>query len=213
MQVLSASKMVSMMYDEGYKVCPCFWGIGPAKLVRAVTSYFPTLEKVRVLDIGCGEGKNAYYLASLGAQVRGLDVSQLAIKHARALWPPLPNLSWEVSDILQFGLSNLSYDVILATGPLHCLKDRTEIETVINRMKVATKQNGFNVISVFNNRFQDLSGHSSSFTPCLLSHEFYVGHYQGWDIIHQSDSDLEDIHPHNNIPHRHSITRIMARQN
>jgi tellurite methyltransferase len=200
-----------MVYDDGYRACPCFWGKLPAEFVRAVTAYFPTIGNIRVLDIGCGEGKNAYYLASLGAQVRALDVSHLAIEHARVLWPPLPNLIWEVGDILQLELSNHLYDIILATGSLHCLKDGKEIETVINRMKLATKEGGFNVLSVFNDKFQDLRGHSSNFNPCLLPHDFYIKQYHDWNIIQQSNTDLEDIHPHNNIPHRHSISRLLAK--
>jgi 2-polyprenyl-3-methyl-5-hydroxy-6-metoxy-1,4-benzoquinol methylase len=38
----------------------------------------------RALDIGMGEGRNAIYLASLGWEVTGLDISDVAIKQAQA---------------------------------------------------------------------------------------------------------------------------------
>jgi len=199
------------MYDEGYSICPCFWGTKPAWLVEAARSYFPGFDNVRVLDIGCGDGKNAYFLASLGAQVRAVDISPLAIEHAKCAWPSLQNLTWEVGDIRHLHFLIDFFDIIVATGILHCLKDKVEMKAVIHRMKSATKQGGFNIISAFNTRFQDLSGHGPHFHPCLLPHSFYVEAYNDWEVIHKSDKDLDDIHPHNQILHHHSITRILAR--
>jgi SAM-dependent methyltransferase len=201
-------------YDEGYRVCPCFWGVEPAGLVRQVTKYFSAPENVTVaLDIGCGEGKNAYYLACQDIQVRAIDISPLAIENAKATWPQLPNIVWEIGDLRRLDLPAQSFDIIVATGPLHCLNNVTEVNTAINRLKTATKQEGFHVISVFNDRLQDLSGHALDFSPCLMPHEYYIEHYRDWQIFHESDQDLEDLHPHNQVPHRHSITRILARRN
>lgn len=39
----------------------------------------------RALDIACGQGQHAVWLATRGLQVWGLDVSEVAIKHAREL--------------------------------------------------------------------------------------------------------------------------------
>ncbi len=41
------------------------------------------LSGARVLDLGCGEGKNARYFASLGARVSGIDISDVAIARAK----------------------------------------------------------------------------------------------------------------------------------
>jgi hypothetical protein len=36
--------------------------------------------------------------------------------------------------------------------------------------------------------------------------------YRGWTLLHQSDEDLHETHPHNSIPHVHSMTRLIARK-
>ncbi len=38
---------------------------------------------LKVLDLGCGEGKNALYFAERGAEVVGIDISRVAIESAR----------------------------------------------------------------------------------------------------------------------------------
>jgi hypothetical protein len=39
-----------------------------------------------------------------------------------------------------------------------------------------------------------------------------VDRYGKWEIQYESDEDLEESHPNNNIAHSHSITRILARK-
>lgn len=45
----------------------------------------PDLEQVQALDLGSGIGKHALFLAERGAQVAGLEISDTAIRQARAV--------------------------------------------------------------------------------------------------------------------------------
>jgi len=54
--------------------------------------------------------------------------------------------------------------------------------------------------------------HSAGFHPCLMRHSFFVDLYDDWEILHESDSDLHEQHPHNNIAHTHSMTRLISRR-
>ncbi len=45
----------------------------------------PRLEKGKVLDIAMGEGTNAVYMAQKGFQVKGFDISKVAVERARIL--------------------------------------------------------------------------------------------------------------------------------
>jgi hypothetical protein len=56
-----------------------------------------------------------------------------------------------------------------------------------------------------------LSAHPG-FSPCLLSHADYTTAFSGWEILADSDSDLTERHPHNNIEHTHALTRLLARK-
>src|ERR1700679_3493773 len=67
--------------DERYATADQLWSGQPnATLVAEVGD----LEPGRALDVGCGEGADAVWLASRGWQVTAIDVSLLALQRATA---------------------------------------------------------------------------------------------------------------------------------
>jgi SAM-dependent methyltransferase len=198
-------------YDDGYSRCPCFWGSTPGSLVQYLSDELGDLAGLMVLDLGCGEGKNAAYLTKLGCLVRAIDVSSLALKNARAAWAGVPRTAWELADVRGLSFPTEKYDIGLAYGLLHCLSSADEINTTVRRLQNATRPRGYNIIVALNNRFQDLGPHPN-LDPCLQSHAYYLALYSSWEIIQASDSDLIESHPNNLIEHRHSLTRILARK-
>ena len=203
--------MTSGGYDEGYESYPCFWGKEPSSLVRRVGEWVPSVQSLRVLDAGCGEGKNAAFLAEKGASVDAFDVSTLAIAHARHHFANASNVRFAVADIRDVSLLAASYDVVVAYGVLHCLPDEGAVRSVLARLATATRPGGLHVVCVFNDRSQDLSAHPE-LTPVLLSHAWYCQRYANWQVIEATDSDLTESHPHNERVHTHSMTRLVARQ-
>jgi len=198
-------------YDNGYKACPCFWGREPGSLIKLLSQHLSSFQGIFVLDVGCGEGKNSFYLASKGALVDALDVSEFAIKNARINWPASENINWQIADVRDMTLLDFHYDLAIAYGLLHCLSDTDQIMKTINKLKGATKVGGYNIVCAFNNRSQDLRAHPD-FSPCLVGHDFYASFYADWELLECSDSDLTESHPHNMITHTHSMTRILARK-
>jgi|SRR5579884_1696396 len=198
-------------YDDGYRECACFWGTEPASYVRLLHGKIPTFSGMNILDIGCGEGKNAVFLATQGARVDAIDISPLAISNGRRRWPDVVGVRWQIGDALTIVLRDQHYDVVIAYGLLHCLDNTAEIGCVVDKLKRATRPSGYLVLCAFNDRMQDLTAHPG-FHPCLLSHADYMRFLNGWEIIAESDSDLTERHPHNNIEHTHSLTRILARK-
>lgn len=198
-------------YEEGYQACSCFWGTEPGSLVRMIPEIVPSLEGARVLDAGCGEGKNAHYLASKGALVRAVDVSSKAIENGRYAFADKVGITWQLADVRCMELDAESYEIVVAYGLLHCLQNEDEVTEVVRRFKKATIKNGVNIICAFNDRYQELSAHPG-FTPLLLGHQRFLELYSDWNLICSSDSDLTESHPHNRLPHRHSMTRLIARK-
>ena len=45
-------------YDDGYSRCARFWGRSPGSLVQRFIANV-ACKGLRILDLGCGEGKNA----------------------------------------------------------------------------------------------------------------------------------------------------------
>jgi tellurite methyltransferase len=197
-------------YDEGYKACSCFWGIEPGSFVKRLSNLLHEFEGIRVLDAGCGEGKNAAFLSAKGAHVVALDISAAAFKNGRAAWP-LESIQWIKSDIRRHYFAPASFDVVLAYGLYHCLASNLEIEQVHAKLSRITTSGGYHVVCTFNDRSQDLAAHPG-FKPCLLSHRFYLDLYRSWELICELDEDLYEVHPHNQILHHHSITRLIVRR-
>ncbi len=198
-------------YDDGYRECPCFWGVEPGSFVRLLCDYIPSFIGLTALDAGCGEGKNAAFLARTGAVVDAFDVSALAIENGRRHWVECTDIKWSVGNVCQIDLPQNHYDVVIGYGLLHCLPSVFEIQDTIDRLQNATRIAGYNVICVFNERRQELRAHPD-FSPSLLPHTDYLAAYSSWEILKESDSDLTERHPHNNIEHTHSMTRILARK-
>ena len=68
-------------WDRRYSGAENLWSAKPNRfLVAEVAELAPG----RALDLACGEGQNAIWLASLGWRVRGVDYSEVAIAKARA---------------------------------------------------------------------------------------------------------------------------------
>jgi tellurite methyltransferase len=199
-------------YDDGYRQCPCFWGSEPGSYVRLLCEQIASIDGLRILDAGCGEGKNAAFLAERGGIVEAVDISELAVRNGQRHWKSKAYVNWLRADIRHIKLQREYYDIVIAYGLLHCLHTIDELQTVLRRLQAATRPHGYNVVCAFNARHQDLRAHSD-FVPVLLSHSEYKRFYAvGWDILAESDSDLIERHPHNNIEHTHSMTRIVARK-
>ena len=176
-----------------------------------MTRYETSFAGRRVLDAGCGEGKNAVFLARLGANVDAVDVSRVAIENGRRIWKQEARVRWIVADIRDLKLPQ-EYDVAIAYGLLHCLAGRPEVLAVVSALQAATVHGGYNILCAFNNRHQQLAKAHPSFHPCLLDHREYLSPYESWHVLAQSDSNLTEQHPHNNIAHTHSLSRLLAKK-
>lgn len=74
--------MDSSGWDERYRSTDLVWGAGPNRfLVEEASSLTPG----RALDIACGEGRNAIWLAEQGWAAVGVDFSAVALEKARRL--------------------------------------------------------------------------------------------------------------------------------
>jgi SAM-dependent methyltransferase len=78
-----------------------------------------------VLDVGCGTGENALYLASRGHLVWGVDASPTAVAAARqkATERNLATTQFHVWDALQLGRMRKAFDLLVDCGLFHALPE------------------------------------------------------------------------------------------
>ncbi|MDX3657970.1 class I SAM-dependent methyltransferase [Streptomyces sp. ID05-26A] len=67
----------------------------------------------RVLDAPCGSGRHSIELARRGYEVTGIDISEEAIAHARAL---APSLDWRQGDVASLGSFGVTADLAVCLG-------------------------------------------------------------------------------------------------
>jgi 2-polyprenyl-3-methyl-5-hydroxy-6-metoxy-1,4-benzoquinol methylase len=77
--------------------------------------------RLRVLDVGCGNGSNSFPLASLGHHLLGIDISAESIQHA-ALENPFANARFMVHNLVEKPLDE-TFDLILCSEVLEHLTD------------------------------------------------------------------------------------------
>lgn len=120
------------------------WEMGPREeLVRLVSGgrLTPqTLPPGRAIDLGCGSGANAVFLAAQGFDVTGVDFSPVAIRKARraaALHPELP-LRFVRSDLTAASMPGIEgiYDLLVDYGTLDDLRrgDRPAMAATVRRL-------------------------------------------------------------------------------
>jgi tellurite methyltransferase len=68
----------------------------------------------RALDIACGTGRNALFLADKGFTVTAVDISRVGLEHgARRATERSLSISWQQADLESFHLPHAAYDLIV----------------------------------------------------------------------------------------------------
>jgi SAM-dependent methyltransferase len=111
-------------FEASYRSGDAPWDIGgpQPELVRLVEGGLITGS---VLDVGCGTGENALYLAARGHAVFGLDGSATAIELARkkAEERKLP-VQFHVWDALELGRLRKRFETVIDVGLFHVFADQ-----------------------------------------------------------------------------------------
>jgi SAM-dependent methyltransferase len=110
-----ASAAPAEEWDARYSERQVMWSGRPnGRLVREVAG----LTAGSALDVGCGEGADAIWLATQGWTVTGIDVSAVAINRAReAAARARVQVEWMCGDVLETALPTRSLDLVSMQYP------------------------------------------------------------------------------------------------
>ncbi len=124
-------------YEILYRFSKAPWDTGPREeLVKLVENR--TIQPGRAIDLGCGTGANAIFLAQHGFEVTGVDFSQAAIEKARQTATTAGiKIHFVVDDLT--GLRHVSgqFDFLLDYGVLDDLSLRQREAYVQNMLPLA----------------------------------------------------------------------------
>jgi cyclopropane fatty-acyl-phospholipid synthase-like methyltransferase len=158
-------------------------------LVELIEKYPPADP---VLDIGCGSGDLAIFLAERGRQVIGVDIVEGAIRQAREKAGDLPkkvrrNLTFREADL--FGPTSPSgpYAAVVDSGFYH-LFDEGEVEPFLDRLSELLAPAGHYYLLAFASTF-DISNVPRAVSEAELRSNFSLE--RGWAIEEIADAQFE----------------------
>lgn len=98
-------------WDARYRTSDLVWAERPNLWVEAETAGLPP---GRLLDLACGEGRNAVWLAACGWDVHAVDWSEVAVAKARRLAARFEvTVEWVVADLMSYEPPPQAYDLVL----------------------------------------------------------------------------------------------------
>ena len=101
---------------------------------------------MRVLDAGCGTGRNLVYFLRSGYEVFGVDESSEAIAQMRrlasALDPNLPSDNFRVEEVERMSFPDSDFDAVLSSAVLHFARTEEQWEAMVKEMWRVLKPGG-----------------------------------------------------------------------
>ena len=197
-------------YEKWYEGEEYFWGIEPAELCFELMKLIPPKKEICVLDIGCGEGKDAVFLAEKGYNVTAFDITENGIRKTRKLAEENNvKIDAYIDDINDFTTDKL-FDIIYSTGTIQYLRD-DEKKHFFEKVKKLTKPNGINWFNVFVDKpFIPLPPDWDENEKMWVSGELFM-YYPEWKF-ERIDEVIFTCHS-SGVPHKHVMDTIVARKN
>jgi tellurite methyltransferase len=86
---------------------------------------------MRILDAGCGSGRNLVYLIRAGYQVFGVDLDPRAIEATRRLTPELPADNFRAEPMEAMSFPDRFADAVLSSAVLHFARDDAHFSAML----------------------------------------------------------------------------------
>ena len=101
---------------------------------------------MRIVDAGCGSGRNLIYMLRSGYEVFGVDVDDEAVESVRMLAasfaPQLPGANFRVEPVEQMSFPDGFADAVLSSAVLHFARDDRQFEAMVGEMWRVLKPGG-----------------------------------------------------------------------
>jgi tellurite methyltransferase len=178
------------------------WGKAPSGFAREIADRLSP--GARVLDLGCGEGRDSVYFASRGFEVTGLDVSADALVKGRRLADEQQlQIRWLCRSMLEAPVVG-RFDLVYSCGSVHHLP-RRDRDRLFRRLRLLTAPGGLHAHIVFTDRmiYRERGEEIDYFKAGELPRLF-----DGWSIL--ADEDLKISCAQDGLRHAHSVQRLVV---
>ena len=101
---------------------------------------------MRLLDAGCGDGRNLIYFLRSGYEVFAIDNSSAAVAHVRqlaaSLAPHLPTENFRIEPVEKMSFAEASFDVVISSAVLHFAANEAHFQAMVAEMWRVLKPGG-----------------------------------------------------------------------
>lgn len=207
--LLGYQAVTNMDYENRYNTDNYYWGIQPNPLCYEIMRWKPPTSPLKVLDVGCGEGKDAVFLARNGYVVSAFDITEKGIEKGKILAERCGTyVNFFRADIMDFRIEE-KYDIIFSSGVFHFIAPDLR-QGLMENLKDHTKDNGINVLNVFVKKPfiaappDEVDGENRF---CWKSGELFT-HYHDWKF-HKMEEVIFDCNS-GGTPHQHCMDIMIA---
>lgn len=103
-------------------------------------------KRMKILDAGCGEGRNTHYFVQKGYQVFGTDINATAIQmtrlYAKKLDPDYDLLRFQVAKIEDLPFHDGAFDVVLSSAVMHFALNNAHFFSMLSEQMRVLKKGG-----------------------------------------------------------------------
>lgn len=200
---------VKTNYEKWYEGEDYYWGVEPAELCHELIKLVKPGKDVKVLDIGCGEGKDAVFMAKQGYDVTAFDITTNGInKTIRMAEENNVKINAFVADINDFEIDD-TFDIIYSTGTIQYLED-DKIDGFFAKVQKMTRPNGINWFNVFVDKpFIPLPPDWDVYEKLWPAAKLFT-YYPDW-LFERIDEYIYECHS-SGVPHLHCMDVLVARK-
>lgn len=154
------------------------------------------IKPCKVLDLGCGQGRNSLYLADNGFDVTSYDLSPNMLDTLTNIMAKegLRNIDVKQYDINSAAIED-HYDLIISTVVMMFV-DRDRVPAIIPDMKAHTHSGGYNlIVCAMSTDAYPFEGFPFTFSEGELQR-----YYQDWEMIHYNENigEMHRLDEHGN---------------
>jgi tellurite methyltransferase len=197
-----------MKYDQIYQT-KNVWGTEPNMLLQKI--YSQGEPGGHFLDLGCGQGRDSFFMLSNSFKVTAVDKSEEGIISMKdyILENNLSDLPIDIycQDISKFKIKKDMYSIINIYNTLHFLP-KGDALGLISDIKNKLKKGGFIIISCFKADDSTYNKNLCFFEPGELKNlfsDFFMYFYE--EIIKEDEGHIGKPEPH-----QHSVVKMIAQK-